>query len=427
MRNHGRALIPVLLSAGLAWGAADVGTGFGERLWTLTSAREAGSGGIALEDPWRQGVSVDASNISLGSGLQWYGIGVEGGAGDMLRLGIEGFLFSAPGIMETRETEEGTWDKDVGKVDATEWGGRMVGQMMVAERHGWKLAGLARVSGLIQNLPNENISGGAIEVGGQGQTPLGIDRYLTAWVLTGPVGYGGNELFTRQVQLGGEIMGALHGGLTGREEGYAVGVDGRLLGEGLFTGGLGLVYWFGNHAREGRTYSLRGGMEYGRGSVEEWRPRFGLGILWRTAGGWGLQFDYAYAPMGELGNFNYLTLSMRLPEREVQEKYVPDLSEAPPNEPVITFYPQKGEKARIVVEAGLDAVVGASVRDRDGKLLMELVPPEVAGGGERVVEWDGLLQDGAPAPLEVPYYVNVLNGNQSVFYKVVPKDERGLH
>ena len=421
-------IMAIFLAGRPALGAVDSGSGFGERLWNLTSAREAGSGGIALEDPWRQGVSVDTSNISLGSGLNWYGVGFEGGAGNMVRFGMEGLLFSAPGIMETRETEDGTWAEDVGKINTSEWGGRMVGQLMLAEGYGWKFAGLARVSALMQNLPNENVSGAAIEAGGQGQTPLGGGRALTAWVLTGPLGYGGDVMFTRQLQIGGEILGVLPAGLTGKEEGYALGVDTRMLGEGILTGGFGFVYWFGNHSREGMTFTLRGGAEYGRGSVEMMRPRGGLGVLWRGAGGWGLQFDYAYAPMGELGAFNYITLSMRLPEREVIENQNPaDYGEAPPDDKTIYFYPERGEKARISVDSGLDAVVGATLRDREGKYLMELVPPQAVEGGAREMEWDGRLPDGGIAPMEVPYYISVLNGNQTVFYKVVPKDERGLH
>jgi len=426
MKSFRLSLLMAAVAAGPVWGAADVGSGFGERLWTLTSAREAGSGGIALEDPWRQGMSVDTSNISLGTGLNWYGLGFEGGTGEMVRVGMEGFLFSAPGITQTRENADGTWASDGEKVGESEWGGRMVGQLMLAEGYGWKLAGLARVSGLVQNLPSGSISGAALEAGGQAQQPLGGGRALTAWVLSGPLGYGGNVMFTRQIQLGGEVLGVISEGLTGKEEGYAVGVDGRLLGEGLFVGGLGFVYWFGNHSREGLTYSLRGGGEFGKGSVESVRPRFGLGVLWRAIGGWGVQFDYAYAPMGELGAFNYLTLSMRLPEREIPDKHEEEISSPVPDDQAIYFYPQRGGRARIPVEAGVDAVVGSALRDRDGKFIMELMAPVVVEGGTRVLEWDGMLPDGVMASLEVPYYVNVLNGNQTIYYKVIPKDERNL-
>lgn len=426
MKITGIFLLAAGMAVGPAWGASNAGTGFGERLWTMTSAREAGSGGIALEDPWRQGVSIDTSNISLGSGLNWYGVGFEGGSGELVRVGMDGFLFSAPGITRTRETAEGTWAGDGEKVSESEWGGRMIGQLMVAEGYGWKLAGLARVSGLVQNLPSGSISGVAIEAGGQAQQPLGGGRALTAWVLSGPLGYGGNVLFTRQLQVGGEIMGTISEGLTGKAEGYAVGVDGRLLGEGLYVGGLGFVYWFGNHAREGLTYSVRGGGEYGKGSVESLRPRCGLGVLWRATGGWGVQFDYAYAPMGELGAFNCLTLSMRLPEREMPDLRAVEPVEPAPDDQTIYFYPQKGEKARIQVDAGMDAVVGATLRDREGKLIMELLPPEVAQGGARVQEWDGMLPSGVLAALDVPYYIAILNGSQTIFYKVIPKDDRNL-
>jgi len=427
MRIPGIALMLVLAAGGPARGAVDVGTGFGERLWTLTSARAAGSGGIALEDPWRQGVSLDTSNISLGSGLQWYGLGYEGGVGDLLRVGMEGFLFSAPGITQTLETSEGKWAADLGTVGASEWGGRLVGQLMMAEGYGWKLAGLVRVSGLVQNLPSESHSGAAVEAGGQAQQPIGGGRAVTAWVLAGPLGYGGQTLFSRQSQVGGELMGSIPRGLLGGDEGYAVGADGRVMGEGLSAYGLGFVYWFGNRSRSGLTFSLRGGGEYGKGSAEVFRPRGGLGALWRSTRGWGFQLDYAYAPMGEVGSFNYLTLSVRLPERAADAAVeVMETSSPPPDDDAIYFYPQRGEKARVPVVTGIDAVVGVSLCDRQGKLLMEIMAPQAMEAGEHMLEWDGMLPEGVMANLEIPYYMTIMNNGQLTYHKVIPKDDRGV-
>ena len=48
------AVVAALVAAGPAPGA-NIGQGFGETLWALVSARQAGTGGLALEDPWRSG------------------------------------------------------------------------------------------------------------------------------------------------------------------------------------------------------------------------------------------------------------------------------------------------------------------------------------------------------------------------------------
>jgi hypothetical protein len=47
-------------------------------------------------------------------------------------------------------------------------------------------------------------------------------------------------------------------------------------------------------------------------TAEAVQPRAGIGVLWRTTAGWAVQFDYAFVPIGELGSFNYGTLSLRL-------------------------------------------------------------------------------------------------------------------
>ena len=60
-----RALIIALAIAPCAAGrAADVGRDFGESLGVLSSARQVGTGGVALEDPWRQGSLVEATTIA---------------------------------------------------------------------------------------------------------------------------------------------------------------------------------------------------------------------------------------------------------------------------------------------------------------------------------------------------------------------------
>jgi len=417
------ALVAWFVYAGMAAGA-DIGAGFGERLWTLTSARQAASGGVALEDPWRQGSLVEMSNVLLGPGLQWYGLGYQGGLGETVRIGAEAFLFSAPGITKTLEDSSGYYAGESGKVAASEWGGRVVSQFLVLEKYGWKVAALGRVTGLTQHLPTQNNAGMALELGGQGQQPLGDGRALTAWTLLGPIGRGQNRYFTSQMQIGCGLMGLKPVGVMGGEEGYSVGGEMQVLGEGLVHGGAGITYWFGNPTREGITVSLRGGARYFGESAQEFQPRGGLGILWRNPLGWGVQFDYAFVPLGELGAFNYVTMCVRLPEPE--RSYGPEqpgtVETPPPPEPeIIYFYPEKGEKAEVSVTLEEDQPLSIVIYDMEGKFVRTVFPRQPVSMGTYKVDWDGVMEGGVPATFDLPYWMTVTIGDTATNYKVIAK------
>ena len=78
-------------------------------------------------------------------------------------------------------------------------------------------------------------------------------------------------------------------------------------------GGVSGAYWFGEAAAVGATFVVRAGLRYAEGSAQDLQPRGGLGFLWRNQHLWGLQLDYAFVPMGELGAYHYATVGIVLP------------------------------------------------------------------------------------------------------------------
>jgi len=408
--------------------AANVGSGFGESVLVLTSARQAGSGGIALEDPWRRGSIIEANSVLLTSGLQWFGGGYQGGLGSTLRLGGEVFVFSPPASVRTFENSDGTFGGNQGTVSAPEWGGRLLGQFSILNTGGWKVAALGRVSGLIQQLPDSSNSGFAIEAGGQGQLGLGGGRFLTTWALAGPLGRGAGLGYAGQVTGGAGLMAVVPKGLLGGAEGYAIGAEGQWLTEGLMHGGVGGLYWFGKLNAPGATFFLRAGLRYAAQSAQVYQPRGGLGVLWRTKAKWGFQFDYAVVPIGELGMYHYATVGMRLPplrvRERVQESYDPSARGAPKRtEEIIYFCPPCGEKARINVEVQSESTFTATLMDGEARfVLLKLVEPKTVQPGDYRVEWDGLLNYGIPATLGVPHTVRITANNETRYVKVTAVD-----
>jgi len=301
------------LAVALEAHAANVGGTFGESMLVMTSARQAGTGGVALEDPWRQGSLVEANTILLTSGLRWFGLGYQGGLGQAMRIGGEALAFSTPGSARTLENGDGTYGGRQGTVSAMEWGGRLLGQLSILDTGDWKVAALGRVNGLFQQLPDSTNSGFALEAGAQGQKSLGTGRYLTTWALAGPLGEGAGHGFAAQVTAGAGLLAGYPSGMTGGAEGYALGAEGQWLVEGLAHGGIGGLYWFGRPNEQGVTFFLRGGVRYAAESAQVIQPRGGLGFLWRTGNQWGIQFDYAIVPIGELGMYHYATIGLRLP------------------------------------------------------------------------------------------------------------------
>jgi len=302
----------LLISLPAAVFAGGVGTGFGEEMLVLMSARQAGTGGLAVEDPWREGAQLEASSVVMSGGHNWMGLGLQGRVLPFLRIGGDGFMFQSAKVDRTGEYEDGSFRETGGSVSTQEWGGRLVGQLDLLGEGVWRAAGLVRASGLMQKLPDESHSGGAIEAGGQAMyTGMG-SRAITLWALVGPLGGGGGRFSAWQVEAGvGMLEKAPEGQLFKNPEGYGAGLECDFLGEGLVHGGLGAVYWFGRPDSSGLTLSLRGGLRVMSQSAQEVQPRGGLGLLWRWGEHWGIQFDYAYAPMGDLGNLQYATLALR--------------------------------------------------------------------------------------------------------------------
>ena len=58
---------------------AGPGEGWGESMLAMASPRQSGSGGVALEDPWRQGGLLEAYTVLLEPGLRWIGVGGQAG------------------------------------------------------------------------------------------------------------------------------------------------------------------------------------------------------------------------------------------------------------------------------------------------------------------------------------------------------------
>ena len=308
-----RALLFVLPSLARAGG---IGTGYGETLWALTSARQTGTGGIAVEDPWRQGRIVEATTILMQPGPRWAGLSAQGGFGPSLRLGADGFMFQSPTVARTSEFPDGSYAGSQGTVNAQEWGGRVTGQMNVWSQDAWRVAALGLVSGLAQQLPDAHHYGAAVEAGATAQRLLDTaGRALTAWGLVGPLGVaGGGRWFNGELLAGAGYVARLDQPMLGRGQGVGTGAEVQVLSEGLLHGGAGAVYWLGDAREAGVTYFLRAGLRYAQASAAPVQPRAGLGVLWRGLKGWGLQFDYAFVPLGDLGVTHYATLGLRLEE-----------------------------------------------------------------------------------------------------------------
>ena len=305
--------VALLLAVPGAGRTANVGVGYGESLLVLTSARQAGTGGLALEDPWRQGTMMEANSVLYTSGLKWVGVGGQGGLGSWLRLGGEAFVFQGPSEARTVEFSDGSYGGQSGNTSAQEWGGRLEAQWTGLSAGAWRVAALGRASGIWQKLPDAAHLGGALEAGAQAQRVIGTGQALTAWALAGPLGGGAGYLTAWRVEVGAGWLEKLADGffLPG-PEGYGFGAEGAFLSEGLGQGGAGALYWFGDPSDEGVTLFIRAGVRYQEMSAQVTQPRGGIGILWRGAGMPGFQFDYALAPLGALGLMHYGTLAMRL-------------------------------------------------------------------------------------------------------------------
>jgi len=425
-------LFPALLSAlTLSCGgvfAANVGAGFGESQWALSSARQAGSGGLAIEDPWREGSLLETSTVLLQPAMQWFGLGWQGGLNKNLRGGVDIFAFSAKDITQTVENSDGTYGGERGTVKTLDYGGRIVGQYTVMDAGGIRVAALGRASGMYQDLPGVSYSGAAAELGLQARKAiLNDNRTLTGWILAGPLGKGGGRWYTGQFCVGASLLSASPKGLLGGAEGYSFGAEGSFLGEGLLNGGLGCIYWFGRPQSRGFTFFLRAGARVEQESISTFRPQGGLGVIWRGTGEFGLQFDYAAVSNGALGTFHYATIGIRLPPP-------PEIKKAPPPPaPIVVekkkfdfpfyFYPKKGERAAVPITLKADTYVNATLMDLEGKVVKKLVQPGIATAGTHDVLWDGRVENGMYARFGVPYLIIITVGNETFEVRAIPLQE----
>lgn len=434
--------------------AGIAGEGYGQSLRPLVSARQAASGGIALEDPWRRGSFVEMNSVLLTSGVRWYGAGYQGGFGRKFRLGGEAFVFTVPNIPRTTENSDGSFGGRQGTIDVVESGGRFLSQLTILDGSVWKAAVLGRVSGLVQQLPSSRNTGMAIEVGTQVRRTIGNGRALTGWCLLGPIGRGAQLGFSGQTTCGVGLLSSYRTGFLGRAEGFGVGVEGQYLHEGRLHGGLGGLYWFGRPDQVGVTFYLRTGIRHVPESALLIQPRGGLGVLWRNKGQWGFQFDYAVVPVGDLGVFHYASLGMRLPSHTSRSVPAPQpLQQAPPevprvelpetlppvapvhvpppvppgelpelerNQEDIYFCPACGGKAKVKLEVRSESVFSAILLDREARfVLLGLVEPKIVAPGTYEVVWDGKLMGNVPATHDLPYVIRITADDQTWYIKVI--------
>ena len=239
-------------------------------------------------------------------------------------------------------------------------------------------------------------------------------------------GYAGQHL------LGAGLIGDLRRGWVTEEEGYGVGAEGEMAGEGLRQGGLGVFYRFGRPDRKGWTVFLRNGIRCAPDSAQTASFQGGLGVLWTGEDGTGVELDLAMVPLGELGYYKYATIGVRfpVPEKSSMEKATPEsipiaavsTGKPGPEEKVIYFCPGKGDKAGIKIQVKKSSKLVASLLDQNGEFIMFIVEEGKVDAGEHVIEWDGNFQHGAPAPLGLPYWIRVTYSGTTSDYKVIPKE-----
>ena len=421
------ALTGILLASGGAVTGPNIGAGYGESMWALTSARQAGSGGLAIEDPWREGSLVETSTVLLNPGMRWFGLGWQGGVSKVARAGAEIFSFSAENIARTFETSDGMYAGTRGTVKTTDYGGRAVLQYTILDAGGMRIAGLGRVSGMFQELPGSNYSGAAFEAGAQARRDLGPGRMLNLWALAGPLGKGGGRWYTGQFCTGAGILSDTSRGMLGGNEGFSVGAEGSFLGEGLLNGGLGAIYWFGRPQASGMTILLRGGARVEQASITTVKPQGGLGFIWRGRGEFGIQFDYAAVSLGPLGYFQYATIGVRLPPPPKEQINIPppmdESQERLKQDPPFYFYPKRGEKASIPIKLESATMVSAVLMDLEGRMIKKLIVSGMASAGTHEVTWDGKDQTGMFSRFGATYIIVVTAGSETFQVKVIPLQE----
>jgi len=428
------AIILQFLLASAVWAGNEGGAGFGQTLRPLFSARQAGTGDIALEDMWRNGALIEANTVLLDQGLKWMGLGAEAGVGSIFRANAELFSFSSSDVTKTYEKSDGTYGGTNGTEKVDETGGRVTGKLEVWKSDKWTIKAVGRMNGLFQSLPGMKTSGYAMEAGAQGEYRMGTESSLLAWGLGGPLGRGAQRGFANQWTVGSGIYGTRPKGWLADAEGYGAGFEASFLGEGLFNGNLGAVYWFGRPDVEGGTWFIRGGTRYSTGSIMSTRFQGGAGALWTWEDGGGLEFDLALVPLGGLGYFKYLTMTYRFPKPAPVNEVTPVEPAVPPansSKPALSagdktkyFLPSRGQKAAVDVHVSRRSILSAQLLDMDGKHLMTLRSGDIVDPGNYRIEWDGSFGHGAMAKMEVPYIIRVTYNNMTMDVRTIPVNER---
>lgn len=425
----------VLLATGES-GASRIGESFGATLSPLISARQAGTGGVALEDPWRQGTLLDASVIELEAGVRWFGLRHQGGLGSGLRALGELYRFEARDLPRTLELADGTYGGEQGSFDATETGGRATLQATVLKAGSHRVAALGRISGIVQSIPGARHAGLGAEAGVQSLSSIDRRSALAAWAYLGPVGRGARHAMAGELTVGGELLSVKKRGVVAEREGFGAGGELRLLREGPLHGSLATVYWFGRPSEPGMTLFLRGGLKIAQASAQPYQPRAGAGWLWRRPTEWGVQVDYAFVPLGDLGAYHYLTIGTRIPParswfladavKAIAEEMakpvqpIPEPAVAPPPPPsapslepgrraerVEFFYPDEGEILNLDFILDEAATVSAGVYGLDGTLVRTIVEERRLEPGPVAVRWDGTDARGGPVGYGRKYVVQI--------------------
>jgi len=201
----------------------------------------------------------------------------------------------------------------------------------------------------------------------------------------------------------------------------------------LWQCGIGGVYSFHQMGQGGLKYFFRSGVRYAEKSAQRWQPRGGLGVRWEDEEHFVLQLDYSIIPMGDLGSYQYIGISIRLADyvgREGSDRNesadlsgtpkVAVLEEKESSNKVIYFHPMRGQRAVVNIQVKGVSVLKADLLDRSGVLQASLEGGRTVVQGWQSIEWDGTLVPGVFAPFGLPYIIRVYHGNESEDFNVTP-------
>jgi hypothetical protein len=425
------AVLPVFFTALPA--QADVGSG--RSLRPLVPVQQAGTGGIDLESRQVTGTMITGESIFFDPGLRWLGAGINCGLGEAARFRGEVFNLTTSDIRKTTEDSNGLYEGESGSAEYGEMGVRAELEFRLWAGNTWQAGLLGRVSSLTQRLPGGKSGMVAFEPGVIFGYQFGEGRSVQAWGLLGPFGNGMRDTYTGQFVFGSAYESAGKQLFAGGNEGFSVGVEGQAVDGSIWQAGLGGVLWIQPAGGRGMKYFLRAGLRHVLGSAQVLQPRGGAGVGWQTEDGFGLQIDYSVIPMGDLGNYNYLGVSVRLANEGNQAMGenpaeaaapMPESVPAPELEggqEVIYFRPTKGQKAVVRVRLSWISTLSADLLDRSGVKLRTLEEGRGNVQGWQEIEWDGTLAPGVLAPFGIPYLIRAYHENETQDFTVVPLQE----